>query len=79
MSTVFPTCLVCARFQGRVYCISGKDKRFIPLFGENSPLSRGYALVHPNCRHEIGEENFVSAKIEGVFYNFLVVLPCNAL
>ena len=52
MSTVFPTCPVCARFQGRVYCISGKDKRFMPLFGENSPLSRGYALVHPNCRHQ---------------------------
>lgn len=51
MSTVFPTCPVCARFQGRVYCISGKDKRFMPLFGENSPLSSGYALVHPNCRH----------------------------
>lgn len=51
MSSVYPTCPVCAKFQGRVYSISGEDKRFTWLFGNDGPLSHGYALVHPNCRH----------------------------
>lgn len=47
---IWPTCEICARYQGRIYCISGKDRRFPALF--ETALRRGYALMHPNCRHE---------------------------
>jgi hypothetical protein len=48
MSSHPTTCPVCAALQGRVYSISGNDKRFPPL----SSAHRGqYANVHPNCRH----------------------------
>ena len=33
-----------------MYSISGKDKRFPALF--KTVLKNGYALPHPNCRHE---------------------------
>lgn len=47
------TCSVCANFRGRVFSISGKDKRYPPLRdGVNSPLKNGYDLIHPNCRCE---------------------------
>lgn len=47
------TCGVCAQFCGRVFSISGKDKRYPPLRdGVNSPLKNGYDLIHPNCRCE---------------------------
>ena len=47
---IYPTCEICAKYQGRIYCISGRDKRFPALF--ETALRRGYALMHPNCRHE---------------------------
>jgi len=50
MTEHYPTCDVCAMHQGRVYSISGNDKRFPPLslaFGK-------YNNVHPNCRHVVG-------------------------
>lgn len=50
MSTHYPTCEVCAPLQGRVYSISGKDKRFPAL---SIAFSSGYHNVHPNCRHVI--------------------------
>lgn len=43
-------CKYCGAYQGKVYCISGKDKRFPALF--KTVLKSGYALPHPNCRHE---------------------------
>ena len=43
-------CKYCGAYQGKVYCISGKDKRFPALF--KTVLRNGYALPHPNCRHE---------------------------
>ena len=43
-------CALCGAYQGKVYSISGKDKRFPALF--QTVLRRGYALPHPNCRHE---------------------------
>ncbi|MEG1529008.1 MAG: phage minor capsid protein, partial [Clostridia bacterium] len=47
------TCDVCAQFRGRVFSISGNDKRYPPLRdGANSPLKNGYDLIHPNCRCE---------------------------
>lgn len=47
---IYPTCEICARYQGKVYCISGNDKRFPALF--ETALQHGYALIHPNCRHK---------------------------
>ncbi len=43
-------CKLCGAYQDKVYCISGKDKRFPALF--KTVLRNGYALPHPNCRHE---------------------------
>jgi hypothetical protein len=48
LSEHYPTCDLCARFQGRVYSISGKDKRFPPL---ETAFRFGYKNIHPNCRH----------------------------
>jgi len=48
ISTHYPTCEVCAQYQGRVYSISGNDKRFPPL---SRAFSSGYHNIHPNCRH----------------------------
>lgn len=50
MTEHYPTCSKCAQFQGRVYSISGKDKRFPPL---SSAFSGGYRNIHPNCRHSV--------------------------
>lgn len=47
------TCEVCAQYRGRVFSVSGQDKRYPPLKdGTNSPLKNGYDLIHPNCRCE---------------------------
>lgn len=48
----YPTCPECAKYIGKVFSISGKSEHYPPLFGENAPLSKGYALVHPNDRCE---------------------------
>ena len=48
MSEHYPTCELCAQLQGRVYSISGDDKRFPPL---SKAFPAGYRNVHPNCRH----------------------------
>lgn len=50
MTTMPQCCKVCGAYQGKVYSISGKDKRFPALF--KTVLKNGYALPHPNCRHE---------------------------
>lgn len=50
MTTHYPTCEICAQFQGRIYSITGKDKRFPPL---SKAFSSGYHNIHPNCRHSI--------------------------
>ena len=41
-----PCCGQCARVQGRVFSISGDDKRFPPL---SAAFPSGYRNVHPNC------------------------------
>jgi len=51
MTTHYPTCEKCAMYQGRVYSISGKDKRFPALM--ETAFKSGYRNVHPNCRHVI--------------------------
>lgn len=50
MTTMPQCCKYCGAYQGKVYSISGKDKRFPALF--KTVLKNGYALPHPNCRHE---------------------------
>lgn len=52
MSTHYPTCHICAPLQGRVYSITGKDKRFPALM--ETAFKSGYHNIHPNCRHVIG-------------------------
>lgn len=42
-----PTCPICAVRQGRVYCISGRDKRFPAL------ATVGNTPWHPNCGHSL--------------------------
>lgn len=44
------SCPICLPLQGRVYSISGKDKRYPPL---NVAHSGPYANIHPNCRHRL--------------------------
>ena len=44
----FSSCPICIPYEGRVYSISGKDKRYPPL---SEPFSDGYATIHPNCTH----------------------------
>lgn len=46
----YPTCEMCAPIQGRVYSISGKDKRF-PALSTLPGFKDGYYTIHPNCRH----------------------------
>ncbi len=50
MTSHYPTCEICAPLQGRVYSISGNDKRFPPL---SRAFRSGYYNVHPNCRHSV--------------------------
>lgn len=47
----YPTCDICADFQGRVYSISGKDQRYPPLFG--TAFDVAYGTIHPNCEHNV--------------------------
>ncbi|MCK5129734.1 MAG: hypothetical protein KAQ68_07770, partial [Clostridiales bacterium] len=51
MSSHSPTCKICQMYQGRVYSVSGKDKRFPSLF--DTAFKSGYANIHPNCNHKI--------------------------
>lgn len=48
MSSHPGACPICQTYEGRVYSISGKDKRFPKL---DVAFSSGYANIHPNCRH----------------------------
>lgn len=49
-TTHYPTCAVCAPLQGRVFSISGKDKRF-PALSSVPGFDQGFKTIHPNCRH----------------------------
>jgi hypothetical protein len=46
------TCDVCAPIQGRIFSISGKDKRF-PALSSVPGFDRGFKAIHPNCRHRL--------------------------
>jgi SPP1 gp7 family putative phage head morphogenesis protein len=45
ISSHWPTCEICAPLQGKVFSISGNDKRYPKLEEEYTPP------IHPNCRH----------------------------
>lgn len=45
ISTHYPTCEICAPLQGKVFSISGNDKRYPKLEEEYTPP------IHPSCRH----------------------------
>lgn len=61
MTSHYPTCEVCAMYQGRVYALTkeaangkykgknGKPLRFAYLY--DTALVDGYNTIHPNCRH----------------------------
>lgn len=51
MTTHYPTCERCAKYQGRVYSITGNDKRFPALM--ETAFKSGYHNIHPNCRHSV--------------------------
>lgn len=48
MSHHATACPICAPLEGRIYSVSGKDKRYPSLM---VAFPNGYATVHPNCRH----------------------------
>lgn len=50
MSSTYATCPICAVFEGRVYSISGRDKRYPKL---SKAFPSGYSTVHPNCTHNL--------------------------
>lgn len=55
------SCPLCAKYEGRVYSRSGKNKKYPPLasaFSKIDPngtddLDNTYWTIHPNCRHKI--------------------------
>ncbi len=49
-STIFPTCDVCAKYQGRIYSISGNTPGYPALY--KTAFKNGYSCIHPNCRHQ---------------------------
>jgi len=48
MSTTFSTCPICAPLEGRVYSVSGNNKKYPAL---SNAFSDGYHTIHPNCTH----------------------------
>lgn len=69
MPSHYPTCEICAKYQGRVYSISGKDKRFPPL---EKAFYRQYNIIHPNCRHPLSiwvEDMQTPEEIEAAIQN----------
>lgn len=55
------SCALCAKYEGRVYSRSGKNKKYPPLssaFSKIDPngtddLDNTYWTIHPNCRHKV--------------------------
>ena len=43
-------CPICSVYEGRIYSISGNDKRYPPL---DAAFSSGYSTLHPNCIHSV--------------------------
>jgi len=51
MSHHLSSCPLCAMYEGRVYSVSGKDKRYPSLASINKGSVVAYGTVHCNCRH----------------------------
>ena len=45
-------CPVCQKYEGKVYSITGKDKRY-PKLKSIPGFNKGYNNIHPRCRHRI--------------------------
>ena len=50
MTSHMSACPICQPLEGRVYSISGKDKRYPPL---STAFPNGYNVMHPNCIHSL--------------------------
>lgn len=44
------SCEVCQKYEGKIYSISGKDKRY-PYLKSIAGFAKGYNNLHPRCRH----------------------------
>ena len=51
MSHHLSSCPICAMYEGRVYSVSGKDKRYPSLASINNGSMITYSTLHPHCRH----------------------------
>jgi len=51
MSHHLSSCPLCAMYEGRVYSVSGKDKRYPSLASINNGAMITYSVLHPSCRH----------------------------
>lgn len=51
MSSHSTSCPLCAMYQGRIYSISGKDKKYPALSIINGRNVINYGTIHPHCRH----------------------------
>ena len=51
MSHHLSSCPLCAMYEGRVYSVSGKDKRYPSLASINNGAVVAYGVLHCNCRH----------------------------
>ena len=45
-------CPTCQKYEGKIYSISGKDKRY-PKLKTIPGFNKGYNNIHPRCRHRI--------------------------
>jgi hypothetical protein len=43
-------CPICSVYEGRIYSISGNDKRYPKL---DDVFANGYSTIHPNCKHVV--------------------------
>ena len=46
-------CPVCQKYEGKIYSISGENKRY-PYLKSIPGFNKGYNNIHPRCRHRIG-------------------------
>lgn len=52
MSEHKSACSVCQKYEGKIYSISGDDKRY-PKLNTIPGFNKGYNNIHPRCRHRI--------------------------
>lgn len=61
-----PTCSECAKYQGRVFSISGKNRKYPAL----PDAVRKYGQVHPDCRHSFYP--FIDGVSKPLYHNNIV-------